>query len=284
VSRAAGSILYKRDVRRIEPSGHGRARGLVSSRVSGARIDAASFEPPEDLADVVEALWFGRWDLPADAPHVTELLGDPCVHVVAERDSARVVGVWRRRWVRELTGRGVVRGAKLRPGAVRAFFDVEAVALSDRITPLATLLEVDAAGFEAALLDPEADVDGLAALADFLRAWRRPDPDGEVSFAVEVAARLREVDLYRVESLADRAGLSVRALQRLFRKHVGATPKQLLRRVRLQEAALRIERGHEPGLAALAADLGYADQAHLTRDFKAVVGQTPRELERSVHR
>lgn len=270
-------------MRRIDPTGHGRARGLVSSRVSGSRVDAASFEPPDDLSDVVESLWFGRWDLPEDAPHVTELLGDPCVHVVAERGGARVVGVWRRRWVRELSGRGLVRGAKLRPGAVGAFFDGPAVALSDRLTPLSELVDVDPEAFEASVLDPEADADGLAALAGHLRAWRRPDHEGEVGHAVAVAALLREVDLYRVEGLAERAGLSVRGLQRLFREHVGATPKQLLRRVRLQEAALRIERGEASGLAALAADLGYTDQAHLTRDFKAVVGQTPRELERSLY-
>ena len=255
----------------------------MSNRASGARVDAGAVEPPPDLRDVVEAFWFGRWDLPPDAPHVTELLGDPCAHVVVERGTPpRVVGTWRRRWIRELAGRGLVRAAKLRAGAVRAFFDVEAVTLSDRLTPLSALVPVEIEALAAAVLGPEADVDGFEALADALRAWRRPDPESEVAAAVEVAARLREVDLHRVEDLADRSGLGVRTLQRLFRRHVGATPKQLLRRVRLQEAALRIERGEGLGLAALAADLGYADQAHLNRDFKQVVGKTPRALERSL--
>jgi AraC-like DNA-binding protein len=65
---------------------------------------------------------------------------------------------------------------------------------------------------------------------------------------------------------------------------VGAPPKWLIRRVRLQEAALRIERGDGPSLAGLAAELGYADQAHLARDFKRAVGKSPGEFAKSVHR
>ncbi|MBK8942225.1 MAG: helix-turn-helix domain-containing protein [Polyangiaceae bacterium] len=52
-------------------------------------------------------------------------------------------------------------------------------------------------------------------------------------------------------------------------------PNGPLRRFRLQEVALRIERGEAPNLARLAADLGYVDQAHLARDFKAAVGKSP---------
>jgi hypothetical protein len=94
-----------------------RSRGLVSSRVSGARIQSDSIAPPVDLADVVERLWAGRWDLRGQPPHTTELLGDPAVHFVFEGDSHRVVGVW----TRTLEGHGRVRGAKLHPGAARAF-------------------------------------------------------------------------------------------------------------------------------------------------------------------
>lgn len=261
----------------LPPSGHGRQRGLVSTP-SRDGVWAGQFAPPEALADVVESFWYGRWDLPVDAPHVTELLGDPCVHLVAERGSARVVGVWTRRWVRALEGQGMVRAVKLRAGAVRAFLDIEAKALSDRITPLEEATDLSAAAFETALLEPEEHETAFAALAEILVALRRDEERAEVARAVRTAALLRERELHRVEALAERAGLGVRALQRMFRRHVGASPKRLLRRVRLQEAALRIERGEPTSLAGLAADLGYADQAHFTRDFKTAVGKTPRAL------
>jgi AraC-like DNA-binding protein len=49
----------------------------------------------------------------------------------------------------------------------------------------------------------------------------------------------------------------------------------VIRRYRLHEAAEQLKGPDPPPLAALAAALGYADQAHFARDFKAVVGRTP---------
>jgi AraC-like DNA-binding protein len=97
-------------------------------------------------------------------------------------------------------------------------------------------------------------------------------------------ARLRDLvervgadrSLVRVEDLCGLAGLDARALQRAFRTYVGVSPKWVMQRYRLHEAAEQL-RGHAPpSLAALAASLGYADQAHFARDFKRTVGHTPR--------
>jgi AraC-like DNA-binding protein len=81
--------------------------------------------------------------------------------------------------------------------------------------------------------------------------------------------------LFRVDELARELDLSVRQLQRLFAEYVGASPKWVLRRARLHEAAARADEGADIDWAALAADLGYADQSHLTRDFTAAVGAPP---------
>ena len=64
-------------------------------------------------------------------------------------------------------------------------------------------------------------------------------------------------------------------MQRLFAAYVGASPKWVLRRARLHEAAARADQGVRLDWAALADDLGYFDQAHLTRDFTATVGVSP---------
>ena len=57
-------------------------------------------------------------------------------------------------------------------------------------------------------------------------------------------------------------------------RRLGLTPKWLIQRRRLQEAAERL-RGHPAGLGEVAAVLGYADQAHFTRDFARVTEMTP---------
>ncbi|TPV94722.1 MAG: helix-turn-helix transcriptional regulator [Myxococcales bacterium FL481] len=267
----------------LAPSGHGRAKGLISERSSGSRIDTRSFAPPPGLADVIESLWYGRWSLPDDAPHTTELLGDPCVHIVFEHNASRVVGVWTRRWIRTLCGRGFVRAAKLRAGATAAFFDRPAHALSNRLEPLPSLFRAATQDAMQAVIDPASDHDGLGALARFLSAVRRP-PDPATPIAVRAVAAMPPGEASSVEDWAREQGLSTRQLQRLFRLHVGASPKFLLKRRRLQHVALQIERGQGSNLAELAAELGYADQAHLARDVRAAVGLSPHALRERLRR
>jgi transcriptional regulator GlxA family with amidase domain len=81
--------------------------------------------------------------------------------------------------------------------------------------------------------------------------------------------------LVRVDQVAALGGLSVRSLQRLFAGYVGVSPKAVLARYRLQDAAAAIDAGEVDDLAGLAVSLGWFDQAHFSRDFRAVVGVPP---------
>jgi methylphosphotriester-DNA--protein-cysteine methyltransferase len=93
---------------------------------------------------------------------------------------------------------------------------------------------------------------------------------------VEIVERIvQDPLLTRVDVLAREVGGSVRQLQRLFAEHVGVGPKWVIRRYRLREVTERMETGGRIDWAALAADLGYADQPHFVRDFTAMVGETP---------
>lgn len=69
-------------------------------------------------------------------------------------------------------------------------------------------------------------------------------------------------------------GVSLRPLQRHFLRYVGVNPKWVIQRYRLHEAAERLKAG-PVDLASLALELGYFDQAHFTRDFRAIVGMSP---------
>ncbi len=98
--------------------------------------------------------------------------------------------------------------------------------------------------------------------------------------AARDVGRLAEVarhdpGIRRVEDLAAAAGSTPRTLQRMFAEYAGVSPTWVLRRYRILEAT---QRAHEAGgsrWAELAAQLGYADQAHLVRDFRAHLGITP---------
>jgi AraC-like DNA-binding protein len=84
----------------------------------------------------------------------------------------------------------------------------------------------------------------------------------------------------RVRVVGKRVGLSDRQLLRRFRAAVGYGPKTLDRVLRFQRflARGRAVAGGEDSLARLAAELGYADQAHLTRACVDLSGLTPRAL------
>jgi transcriptional regulator GlxA family with amidase domain len=86
----------------------------------------------------------------------------------------------------------------------------------------------------------------------------------------------------RVTDLSRAVGVSVRSLQRLFSDRVGASPKWVICRARLQDAAARVLAGEEVDWSRLALDLGYFDQAHLIRAYRTIIGVSPTEHERRV--
>jgi AraC-like DNA-binding protein len=73
----------------------------------------------------------------------------------------------------------------------------------------------------------------------------------------------------------ERCGLGTRSLQRLFEKYVGVSPKWVLSRYRMHDVVTRLDEGYDGSLADLAAEHGWFDQAHFTREFTELVGVPP---------
>jgi AraC-like DNA-binding protein len=250
---------------RLEPS-----PGVLYPLAQGVTV--GRFWPSSELEPFVEHYWWVRWDV--QAPSVSEVLSYPCVHVVFEGNSARVVGIVRTRFSRRLEGRGSVFAIKFRPGMFRSLRPEPAWQLTNRTLELGTELGAPAAEIAAALGALPTELERAKLLDERLRAVAPPAPR-EAVLARELVDRVREDSgLLSVAALASIAGLSPRALQRLFRAYVGIGPKWVVRRFRLQEAAERLQKGNET-IASVAQSLGYFDQAHFDHDFKAVVGSSP---------
>jgi AraC-like DNA-binding protein len=183
-----------------------------------------------------------------------------------------VHGVVTERFTVDLAGAGRVSAVKFRPGGFAAFAGV--LPARNSVVPLGAELGLSAGGLLAAVLAEEDD-DARAAVLDAALLPRAPDPpDAYVDLLGLVAEMIEDRSLVRVDQVAALGAMSVRSLQRLFATFVGVSPKAVLARYRLQDAAAAIDAGADD-LAALAASLGWFDQAHFSRDFHAVVGVTP---------
>ncbi|MFH8383632.1 DUF6597 domain-containing transcriptional factor [Kitasatospora sp. NPDC018058] len=246
-------------------------RGVLHPAKAAELISVERLAPAPAVARFVEYYWLVRWDLRGHAPYEQKVLAHPNVHLVFEAPWARVYGVDRSLFVRRLEGAGHVLGVRFRPGAFRAFSGHPVSALADRSVPAAEYFGADVDRFNARILDaPDAE------RADAFLLPRLPAPDPVAEGVAAMVDRITaSPDLCRVDELARELGVTVRSLQRLFAEYVGASPKWVLRRARLHEAAERAAAEGELDLAALASELGYADQAHLTRDFTAAVGISP---------
>ena len=247
--------------------------GLLGVRGVDFRLDRA--EASADLADLVERHWLVTWDLPPSRHASVTLLPHPCVNLVHDRGMVAIAGVGSERFTYAYSGSGRVFGVKFRPGGFRPFFGRPVSELTDQTVPLATLWGSAAAALGSDLAAAP-DLPALVAVAErHLRAhWPAPDPEVAAVGRI-VHALLYDRSVTRVEEVSARFGIRPRTLQRLFQRYVGVSPKWVLRRYRLHEAAARLAEGTDTSWADVAAELGYFDQSHFIRDFTREIGMTP---------
>lgn len=249
----------------------GESRGVLYP----ARLpELHRFPAPSEVTELVRWLWIPEWNLTPGRTSRQHLVAYPASNLVVEPGLVGFSGPTTRASYRDLSGTGWAVGALLRPAAVPGLV-TDPGALRDAYVELS----------EPGLLEPvhEAmnDTDpasrrtrAVAAFTGWLR--ERIGAISEEGRLANTMADLLDSDssVLRLADAAASMGVSPRTLQRLARRYVGLSPYAMIRRRRLQEAADRIRRAPDVDLARVAAELGYADQAHLAGDFRRVLGFT----------
>jgi AraC-like DNA-binding protein len=280
-------------------------RGIVEARELLARVRFRRREPAEALRPFLEHYWLIDWDLAE--PYATHVVPHPSVNLVFQRygDEAawgEVAGVGLELFTQKLEGRGRVCGVQFRPGGFRPFAPGRPAGYwTGRRVPLveayadlgpgpggATGRGGSGSGGQegrarrcasdlAEAVLAAGDDDGAVAALDAFLLGLAPRLTPGAARAMALVERVRtDRTIRRVSQLAELEGVSARSLQRLFAAHVGVSPKWVVLRYRVHEALERAESaGRAPDWALLAAELGYSDQAHLSRDFTAAVGVPP---------
>ncbi|MBE1487458.1 helix-turn-helix domain-containing protein [Plantactinospora soyae] len=219
-------------------------------------------EPSPALAPYVELYWVVSWEYAE--PYRQLIVPYPRVHLTFRNGRATVQGVSSRHEIRVLAGVDGVLGVAFRPGCFRPFLGASVSSITDRALDAAEI-------FPGEFPDPL----DVPTVERYLLS-RRPEPDARAESVAEIVATIAaNPTINRVDALADDLGMTVRGLQRLFAEYVGIGPKWVIRRYRLREVTERLERGEPVDWATLAAELGYADQAHFARDFKKMFGESP---------
>lgn len=167
-----------------------------------------------------------------------------------------------------------VVGVRLRPGAA-AMLGPPVSALADRDTPLG---DIWGRGALTAPIAAQGSIEARLAAAQAALATRLVDA-GPLDRSIEAATRwLAKHPAGRIEDLAGLLETGPRRLHRRFVAAVGYGPKTFQRVLRLQRVLARAARSPRESLAALAAEAGYADQAHMSRELQALTGQSPSVL------
>jgi len=104
--------------------------------------------------------------------------------------------------------------------------------------------------------------------------------DAKIVEAVRLIAS--SVGEIKIAEIAERLNLGVRQLQRRFLHATGLTPKQFARVQRWRAAAIRLVGDTESKIADCAAEFGFTDQAHLSRECAALTGRSPKSFTEKV--
>ena len=234
---------------------------------------------PPELAAWVECAWEVAAPATASADRLHRVLPDGCIDLVfREREGLQVAGPDTRAFLAAIPAGGSAVGVRMRPGGAPALLGVPARALRDSRTRAAEAVGPAAAPLEEALAgaaEPGTRTRLLLAwLAERARGAALPDPLVEA-----VAAGLGARPDLRVAGLARDLGLGERHLRRRVVEGVGYGPKRLARVLRLQGALAMARREPRLGWSRVAVLAGYADQAHLVNDCRALAGVPPSGLD-----
>ncbi|MEJ8305845.1 helix-turn-helix domain-containing protein [Saccharibacillus sacchari] len=251
--------------------------GVLNPEIGKTHFRLLRYDPAPELASFVRHYWTVEWDLRGSEPYRQEVVPNPCANLVIEPGRTACYMPSAARFSYLLQEKGKVFGVKFRPGGFYPFYRKSLSESAGCPLPVEVFLNTTSAALEQALT--ATDNAGLCDLLDRLLLEVCPEKDTETELLHRIIAAIAEDrELTKVDALCENTQTEKRTLQRLFSRRIGLGPKWVIRLHRIQEAAEALERGAGqagPNLLHLSHDLGYHDQAHFIKDFKAVIGVTP---------
>lgn len=218
--------------------------------------------------------WAAHYSASGEA-HVARVLPDGCIDLLWTRRGLEIAGPDTTSFELDPLPNARVVGLRFLPAVAPAFLGVPASAIVDCHLAARDILGERATPLIDALHGAKTARDAANLLFVHASRWLRTPPDRMVEKAIlDVRGTIASPS---VADLASSIGVSERQLRRRFVDAVGYAPKTFQRITRLRRFVARSAGPRRP-LVELAIDCGYADQAHLTREVRALTGLTPTAL------
>ena len=236
----------------------------------------SEFTPPAQLHSYVACFWQSS---APDQPRQTTILPDGCIDLIWQAGREPFVAGPMTAPAVTLTEPGIVTlGVRFKPGAAAALLGVAASELCDSSV---ALRELRPRAWQQVTWDRALAVTDTLSLHDATSAvtalLERATPTDR--FVADASRWLAQHPAQPAADFIAGSGLGERQARRRFQDHVGYGPKTLQRILRMQRVLWLLSRSRPPrSLAGLAHAAGFADQAHLTREMRALTGQLPTTL------
>jgi len=191
----------------------------------------------------------------------------------ADRQPSFAAGLFAGPVLIESDGRAECVQVDFTPLGAYRFFGGGVVDLAARMVDMSDVLSRDGRRLRERLGATRGWQNRFDLVEDFVadRASHLPSP--EIEFAYRRLAR--SAGGARITALAREIGWSRKHFVDRFRSELGLAPKSIGRMMRFHQACRFARSGAAGGWAGIAAETGYADQAHLAREFVALAGEAP---------
>lgn len=259
-------------------------KGILQYDVNHQKFELTRYQPSIELAPFIKHYWIVRWDLRDQEPYHQTILSHPNVNMVLEDGQARIFGISRITSTHLLKNKGAVLGVKFTSGGFYPFWKQSLEQLinisiaADKLFGeeiLALAASIHQANQVYSKNTETENIRWVIQLENLIKR-RLPKRDASGEKVNAIVDRIKNnPHITRVNRLANEIATNPRTLQRLFHRYIGIGPKWVIQRYRLHEAAEQMDQGELLDWANLAQDLGYFDQAHFIKDFKAIVGKSP---------
>jgi AraC-like DNA-binding protein len=238
-------------------------------------VEYKEFLPPAALKDHFLCFWTQEIRGSGDF-YEHRVLPDACIDIVLVNDEAPVVvGPWTKPFLAQLQAGSQITGARLHPGRASSLLGMPASELLNQSIPAAAI----GGAIRETPLEKVMEQQNAAARLSALGQVLMPSLSRSAPFdqAVLVGVRwLSRRPRGRVEQLSRWIGISERQLHRRFSAAIGYGPKTFQSVMRFQRLLKNARQtGAKPRLADLAAMVGYADQAHMTREVHRLAQLRP---------